>query len=325
MDTEAKVIGQADFRTVYRDSKKNINNKVDIDERYSGDFAFKRMTRFTGVAKYNRPHITLTKEAKVDLLTNTYADYRITIENNGDHSLGPVYVKDIFPDGTDYVYSSLRPAELTDGYANWTLLSLGIGSKVVIDLRLNITQESPNLVNRVQAAGMYSDGWVTAGTFSAVQLNWLTSFPPQISASKVAWIDSKDSAGGLVSPGSAQPGEIQHGGLPDGPVAGRHDVPELVSGAIREQLQPDDLDHPEPRSWRDQEHRLPGESLEQGNLREHGAYRYLRRGRTGLGLCRCRIAHRCCHHRRRGTTGCLRPMAAARLLRPELHAAELRR
>ncbi len=192
MDTEAKVLGQADFRTIYRDPNKTINNKIDIDERYSGDFAFKRMTRLTGVAKYSRPHISISKVAKVDLLNNTFADYRITIENNGDRSLGPVYVKDIFPQGTDYVYSSLRPAELTDDYASWTLPGLGIGSQVIIDLRLNIIQQSPNLINRVQAAGNYSEGFVTAGTFSAVQLQWLTCCPPQISASKMAWIDSQD-------------------------------------------------------------------------------------------------------------------------------------
>jgi len=193
MDTEANAVGQADFRTIYKDPDKNSRNNVDVDERYSGDFAFKRMTHLDGVAKYNRPHITLTKDARIDLANNTFADYRITIENDGDHTLGPVNVLDTFPQGTDYVSSSLRPSELTDKYANWTLLSLGIGSRVVIDLRLNIAQPSTNIVNRVQAAGMYNDGWVTAATFSAVQLNWLASFPTQIYASKVGWIDSNDS------------------------------------------------------------------------------------------------------------------------------------
>ena len=204
MQTEANVLGQADFRTVYRspfDKSKKLNpavhsknntDEVNIDERYTGEYSFKRLTRFTGVAKYNRPHITLSKEARVDLANNTFADYKIVIENNGDHTLSPVYILDTFPQGTDYVYSSLRPSELTDGYANWTLMSLGIGDRVVIDLRLNISEPSANIVNRVQAAGMYSDGWVTAGNFSVVQLDWLTCYPIDISATKAVWIDAKD-------------------------------------------------------------------------------------------------------------------------------------
>lgn len=193
MDTEAKVVGQADFRTIYKDLESTSSvNEVDMAKRYSGDFAFKRMTRLTGVAKYNRPHITLTKDANVDLLNNTFADYRITVINNGDHVLGPVYVKDIFPEGTEYISSSLRPSELTDDGATWMLLSLGIGSKAIIDLRLNITQETANLVNRVQATGNSSRGWVTAGNFSAVKLHWLTCCPPQIFASKTARIDPLD-------------------------------------------------------------------------------------------------------------------------------------
>jgi len=217
METEANVVGQADFRTVYRSIDKGspnwnkslsdeenlrlnprllanntTSNIVDIDERYTGEYSFKRLTRFTGVAKYNRPHITLSKEARVDLANNTFADYKIVIENNGDHTLSPVYILDTFPQGTDYVYSSLRPSELTDEYANWTLLSLGIGDRVVIDLRLNISQPSANIVNRVQAVGAYNDGWVTAGNFSVVQLDWLTCYPIDISASKAGWIDAKD-------------------------------------------------------------------------------------------------------------------------------------
>lgn len=196
MDTEAKAVGQADFRTIYKDldsgQQTSSVDEVDMAERYSGDFAFKRMTRLTGIAKYNRPHITLTKDANVDLLNTTFADYRITVINNGDHVLGPVYVKDIFPEKTEYISSSLRPSELTADGATWTLVSLGIGSKAIIDLRLNITQETANLVNRVQATGNSSKGWITAGNFSAVKLHWLTCCPPQIFASKTAKIDSLD-------------------------------------------------------------------------------------------------------------------------------------
>jgi len=190
MATEASVTGQADFRTAYRGE--NGNDTIDQQETYVGNFDIKRKTSLGGVAKYDRPHISLSKMAKVDLLNSTIADYRITIENNGNRALEPVYVMDVFPDGTEYITSSLRPAELTGSYANWSLPAMGIGSKVIIDLQLNITEEPSNLVNRVQAAGKYDEMWTLARNFSISNLKWLTCCPPQISASKTARIDSLD-------------------------------------------------------------------------------------------------------------------------------------
>ncbi len=192
METEASVIGKADFRTLYKDKYPDSENEVDRDDQYIGKFEIRRKTILAGVAKYDRPHVSLSKEARVDLINSTFADYRITIENNGNRALGPVYVKDVFPIGTEYVTSSLRPTELTTSYANWTLLSMSIGSKVTIDLRLNITEEPSNLVNRVEAAGKYDESWTLARNFSVVRLNWLTCCPPQISASKTAKVDALD-------------------------------------------------------------------------------------------------------------------------------------
>ena len=192
MVTNANVTGQADFRTVYRDNSPNSTDEIDQEETYVGEFDIYRKTNLGGVAKYDRPHISLSKEARVDLLSTTFADYRITIENNGNRALGPVYVKDVFPAGTEYITSSLRPAELTTSYANWSLPVMGIGSKVIIDMQLNITQESSNLVNQVEAAGKCDEGWTLARNFSIVRLNWLACCPPQISASKTARVDALD-------------------------------------------------------------------------------------------------------------------------------------
>ncbi len=214
MVTEAGVTGQADFRTVYKEkypisstalpayfekfrtlrmnSSPSSTDEIDQYEMYIGDFEIYRKTNLGGVAKYDRPHLSLSKMAKVDLLSTTFADYRIIIENNGNRALGPVYVKDVFPTGTEYITSSLRPVELTPIYANWSLPTMGIGSKIIIDLRLNITEESSNLVNQVEAAGKYGERWTLARNFSAVHLNWLTCCPPQISASKTARIDALD-------------------------------------------------------------------------------------------------------------------------------------
>lgn len=92
MVTEASVTGQADFRTVYKDKSPNSTNEIDQDEQYVEKFKIKRKTSLGGVAKYDRPHLSLSKMARVDLLNTTFADYRITIENSGNRALGPVYV-----------------------------------------------------------------------------------------------------------------------------------------------------------------------------------------------------------------------------------------
>jgi uncharacterized repeat protein (TIGR01451 family) len=191
METEGSVTGQADFRTAYKEE--NGSSVIDQQETYVGEFDIKRKISLGGVAKYDRPHLSLSKMAKVDLLNSTIVDYRIIIENNGNKALSPVYVKDVFPTGTEYITSSLRPAELTTVYANWSLPAIGIGNKVIIDLQLNITEEPSNLVNRVEAAGKYDERWTLARNFSVSNLNWLTCCPPQISASKTARVDALDS------------------------------------------------------------------------------------------------------------------------------------
>ncbi len=190
MATKSSVTGQADFRTIYKEE--NSTDEVLKEETYVGEFDIQRKTTLGGVAKYDRPHLSLSKLAKVDLLSTTFVDYRIIIENNGNKALGPVYIKDVFPTGTEYITSSLRPAELTTAYANWSVPFMGIGSKTTIDLRLNITQEQSNLVNRVEAAGKYDESWTLARNFSVVRMDWLTCCPPQIYASKTARIDALD-------------------------------------------------------------------------------------------------------------------------------------
>ena len=93
---------------------------------------------------------------------NGLITYTITVKNDGNAALGPIYLRDLFPPGTEYIGSSDGPSELTPGYANWTLLSLGIGGSSTIDLKLNVTEDVGSLVNRVEAAGCHDGQWVTA-------------------------------------------------------------------------------------------------------------------------------------------------------------------
>ena len=120
------------------------------------------------------------------------ATYTITIENDGNAALGPIYVKDLFPPGAVFDEpSSLRPTELTETSANWTLTHLAIGDVATITLKLDVAKYYPEeLVNRVEVCGGYGDGWVCASNFSALELNWLSCcLDEPVSATKTARLD----------------------------------------------------------------------------------------------------------------------------------------
>ncbi len=128
----------------------------------------------------------------MDSAGGSFINYVITTVNDGNRVLGPVYILDLFPPGTEYVYSSLRPSQIASHSAQWTLVNLGIGSSSIIELKLNATKDLDNLVNRVQARGGYNDKWVSAQNYSALQLDWLSCCPPQLPASKTGYVDADD-------------------------------------------------------------------------------------------------------------------------------------
>ncbi len=103
------------------------------------------------------------------------ATYAITVENDGDRTLGPIYVRDIFPPAAEFINASVRPAELTSTSANWTLTHLAIGDVSTITLRLDVTNcHGGELVNKVEACGEYNDKWICDTNFSALEIDWLT-------------------------------------------------------------------------------------------------------------------------------------------------------
>ena len=142
--------------------------EVDNEERYVGEYSLNRHVLMTGVSKYDYPHITVTKEGRMgyeffNRTNSTVADYTITVTNDGNRALAPVYVRDLFPPGTQYISSSYKPSALTATGANWTILHLGIGNSLTINLKLNITEYAPaNLVNCVGASGITGDRLVSS-------------------------------------------------------------------------------------------------------------------------------------------------------------------
>ncbi|MDF0591749.1 DUF11 domain-containing protein, partial [Methanotrichaceae archaeon Mx] len=217
METEAEFSGQARFRAILDKSQGGRDPEVDFDEQYIGDYSIQRRVHLTGVAKYDRPHLNVTKTLNrvyVETLpwdygephlegaikTRRVADYTIRIENDGNRILHPVYVQDRFPPGATFIEpSSIRPSELTDSYANWTLTHLSIGGAVEISLSLDVSNHyysagyPAELVNRVEVCGVYDDEQVCASNFSALEIKWLTCcLDEPISVAKAAEIDPAD-------------------------------------------------------------------------------------------------------------------------------------
>jgi uncharacterized repeat protein (TIGR01451 family) len=194
MDTQAEFSGKAEFKVV-KASNSNNDDEATMDDLYIGKYKILRNVTITGVAQYDQPHLTITKEGKEEpyhssLLDYSHIDYKITVVNDGNQALEPVYVTDYFPEGTTYVSSSLRPTEIGSNYSRWSLTNLGIGSKSEIKLKLRVTGVG-SLVNAVRTEGEYNNTWITAENYSALRRNWLSSNIPQLLAAKEGHVDSK--------------------------------------------------------------------------------------------------------------------------------------
>jgi len=197
METDANFSGKARFRAVLEDM-------VDSDEEFEGEYSIQRKTVFQGVAKYNRPHLKVAKEGSFheetvienhQEKTITVATYTITVENDGNRTLGPIYVTDFFPPRAKFINASLRPSERTESRADWVLTHLAIGDRSTIVLNLDVTEyRGDELVNRVEACGVYDDEQICAANFTAIEIEWLKCCPSDnISVSKTARLDETSS------------------------------------------------------------------------------------------------------------------------------------
>jgi uncharacterized repeat protein (TIGR01451 family) len=157
-----------------------------------------RKIALTGVSRYSSPHITVWTDSRisrglVNRVESDIVEYTINVQNDGDRSLGPVYIQDTFPDGTQYIDSSLRPVQQANGFANWTIVSLGIGSKSAVTLRLNITEQASGLVNTAEAFGVYSGGIAEGRNITSIERgDFLPCCTHKLIAEKTAYLDRLD-------------------------------------------------------------------------------------------------------------------------------------
>jgi len=174
--SEAAFSGAARMRTLFtRQNNSSRSLDVDSEESYQGDFFIKRRIILSGPARFDRPHLYLAKEGR---LAGDVAAYTITMENDGNAALGPLYLQDIFPPGATFINSSLRPGRIAANSSNWTLLHLAIGDKARIDVNLDAKNCSGDIINRVAVLAECSRGPVAAENRSVIFRESIGCCPP---------------------------------------------------------------------------------------------------------------------------------------------------
>ncbi len=168
LESEGNYSGRGKLK-IFLNDEINQSYKVRLEEEYIGKYSVERKAHLQEMFGADIPHIYVRNDGRLvkDVTKNiTVAKYSIIIINDGYTNLGPIYVKDVFPAGTQFLSSSVHPSRISSGYANWTFDSLLIGQSLRIDLNLNSTKKTSELVNRVSVSGGYNRRFVKTGNFS---------------------------------------------------------------------------------------------------------------------------------------------------------------
>jgi uncharacterized repeat protein (TIGR01451 family) len=139
-----------------------------------------RSDAITYVRYYDEPHVTIYQACEIDNTDENNLNYTISILNDGNRSLGPIHVRDVFPTGTFFFDASTDPSsppeeDLFDSpFANWTFTRLAKGQAVTIYLRVNVYQVLDVPVNWVFVSAGYDGQWFLAENSTAFNYNWLS-------------------------------------------------------------------------------------------------------------------------------------------------------
>lgn len=166
----AQFNGTADIRAVQQISPKD-KEYVNVDQRFIGDYKLDTTIAINQGPIYIRPHINVTKDVlKQDDYT---ALFRINLTNDGNKTLGPIYITDSLPVGLTFINSSLRPDVITERAIRWSLPLLQIGGKQSITIRASIRDTGSRFINLVDVSAQYNGGVVNARAACGFVLDWL--------------------------------------------------------------------------------------------------------------------------------------------------------
>ncbi|MGV8175811.1 MAG: lamin tail domain-containing protein [Methanothrix sp.] len=175
--SEASFSGIARLRTAYKeDTASDEGLEMDAEEILIGDYELTRKIILAGTAMYDGPHISLRKDGR---RFKDVGSYIITICNNGNSALGPIFLQDLFPDGAGFINATLRPNEIENNSTSWTLLHLAIGDTLSIGINLDLDKCEGDIINRAVVVGNFSGGQVAARNISLLDKNFLGCCPAQ--------------------------------------------------------------------------------------------------------------------------------------------------
>lgn len=174
------------------------HNFVFMDDEYAGNFSISRGYRV--YPRFSVPHMSITSQGFVDPQDCSKLRYIITLTNDGNRPLGPIFVRTSFPSGTSFLDASLNPFELTPRYANWSVSYLSVGESFNINLDLEITKRKDSYASSSRAITIYqvmrgstsSDRRLSASNSSLFDANWSRCGQQNLSATYSATTDSKN-------------------------------------------------------------------------------------------------------------------------------------
>lgn len=177
------------------DEKGHIALEKEASSDYTGSFKVieklgttytNRSNAITDVKHYDEPHLTIYQRSEQDATDSINLSYTISILNDGNAALGPIYVSDVFPAGTCFLDASIKPSEprgselFESRYANWTFTHLPIGQAVTIHLRVLRYVAIDVPINVVYVSAGYDGQWICASNSTATNTNWLSCSPQGI-------------------------------------------------------------------------------------------------------------------------------------------------
>lgn len=194
----AKFSGRARLKTGYINRSDPDRGFVFIYDEYAGNFSIIRGYRV--YPRFSVPHMSITSQGFVDPQDCSKLRYIITLTNDGNRPLWPIFVRTSFPSGTSFLNSSISPFELTPRYANWSVSYLSVGESFNINLDLEITKRKDSYASSSRAITIYqvmrgstsSDRRLSASNSSQLDVNWSRCGQQNLSATYSATTDSKN-------------------------------------------------------------------------------------------------------------------------------------
>jgi uncharacterized repeat protein (TIGR01451 family) len=173
--TTANFTGKASLKAALNSTPKKScrSETIYVEDVFEGNYSINRKILIPPI--YEEPHMSVVGPGRIHHPRCDMIQYAITLINDGNQALGPVYLKDTFPSGTTLMDVSLPPFEYTSRSANWSIPRLGIGSSVTIDLDLRITAPKDNYSNRLRAVTIFLAQTNTTASFRRLYANDATS------------------------------------------------------------------------------------------------------------------------------------------------------